>query len=335
MRQTVSQKLTWTIGALALAIASIGCDVTAAIDGMSVKGMFEKTLTVTGPVDLTVQAGSGGITIRPGASSEVKVTGHIRARESWRNRGLSAEEKVKRLEQQPPVEQGGNTIKVGEISDSNLRDNVSISYEIVAPASTRIRSRSGSGSQEIGDFTGPVDASDGSGRITIGKIAERVSARTGSGSIRIESSGPLHVETGSGSIRAAAANGSIEATAGSGSIEIGQTGPGAVDVSTGSGRITIRGAQGSVKASTGSGSISADGMVAGDWNLNTSSGTVSLTLPPDAAFDLDARTSSGSVESDHPITMAGSIDRRHLQGKVRGGGPRLDLRSSSGSIRIR
>jgi DUF4097 and DUF4098 domain-containing protein YvlB len=338
MRQNLSLKLTWTSAAMALAIASSGCDILnvgAAIGGTAVKGTFQKTLTVTGPVDLTVQAGSGSITIQPGASGEIRVTGQIRARESWRNRGVSADEKMKRLEQRPPLEQTGNTIRIGDISDPDLRENVSISYEIVAPASTRIRSRSGSGSQQIGDFAGPVEATDGSGSIRIGKIVGRVSATTGSGSIRIESSGPLHVETGSGSIHVGAADGSIEATAGSGSIELGQTGPGAVEVSTGSGGITIRGARGSVKASTRSGSITADGTVAGDWHLNTSSGTVTLTLPATAAFDLDARTSSGRVESDHPITMVGSIDRRHLQGKVRGGGPRLELRSSSGNIRIR
>ncbi|MBI3264688.1 MAG: DUF4097 family beta strand repeat protein [Acidobacteria bacterium] len=335
MIENLPSKLTWTMGIMALAIAVAGCDVTAAINGMAVKGTFQKTLTVTGAVDLTVQAGSGSITIQPGAGGEIKVTGHIRARESWRSRGVTAEEKVKRLEQRPPVEQTGNTITVGEITDADLRDNVSITYEIVAPSSTRIRSRAGSGSMQIGDFAGPVEATDGSGSIKIGKIAERVSATTGSGSIRIDGSGPLHVETGSGSIHVAAANGSIEATAGSGSIDLGQTGPGLVDVSTGSGGITIRGARGRVKASTGSGSITADGTVADDWHLNTSSGTVTLTVPATASFDLDARTSSGSVESDHPITMVGSIDRRHLLGKVRGGGPRLELRTSSGSIRIR
>lgn len=323
---------------LALAVASAGCDILNAhhgFDRFAVKGTFERTLAVTGPVDLTVQSGSGSISIQPGAATEVKVIGRISARASWRNPALSPEDKVKRLEQQPPIEQAGNTVKIGYISEPALRENVSISYEIVAPSSTRIQARAGSGSIRAADFAGPVEATSGSGSIRLGTIAERVTARAGSGSIRIESSGPVQAGTGSGSIDVLAANGSIIARAGSGSIELTQTGAGPVDVSTGSGGITIRGAKGSVKATTGSGSISADGDVAADWNLNTSSGSVTLTLPPNAAFDLDARTGSGRVDSNHPLTVTGSVDRRHLQGKVRGGGPRLDLRTSSGSIRIR
>jgi len=307
---------------IAMALALAGCDLTAAIDqGMGVKGTFEQALAVTGPVDLTVQSGSGSITIQPGAGpefKEVKVVARITARESWRKRGLSAAEKVKRIEQHPPIEQTSNAIKIGAIADADVRENVTISYEIVAPVSTRVHARSGSGSLQIGDFAGPVETSTGSGSIRIGKIAERVGASTGSGSIRV-----------------AGANGSIRATSGSGSIELEQTGPGAIDVSTGSGSVTIRGASGTVDAHTGSGSITADGTVAGDWDLNTSSGSVTLTLPSTAAFDLDARTSSGRVQSDHPLTMVGSMDRRHVQGKVRGGGPRLALRTSSGSIKIR
>jgi hypothetical protein len=61
---------------------------------------------------------------------------------------------------------------------------------------------------------------------------------------------------------------------------------------------------------------------------------VTLRIPSDARFDLDARVSSGGINSKHPITIEGTIDKRHWQGKVRGGGPLVTVRTSSGGIRI-
>ena len=307
------------LATIGVALLVAGCDVTAAIEqGVGVRGSFERTLTISGPVDLSVVSGSGSISVQPGTGSQVRVIGRITARDSWRGRGPGAEEKVRRLERNPPISDVGNTIKIGDITDEDLRDNVAISYEIVVPDTARVRARSGSGSVMVGDVAGPVNAGTGSGSIKIGKVNDRVTASTGSGSIFV-----------------AGANGSVAATTGSGSVDVAQTGAGDVEISTGSGGITIHGAKGAVTASTGSGSIDADGAVAGHWKLHTSSGSVKVTLPPNAAFDLAARTSSGRVVSDHPITMTGTIDRRHLEGKVRGGGPRLELRSSSGSITIR
>jgi hypothetical protein len=41
----------------------------------------------------------------------------------------------------PPVEQNGNAILIGQVYDPFLRQQVSISYELTVPADTRIRSR--------------------------------------------------------------------------------------------------------------------------------------------------------------------------------------------------
>jgi hypothetical protein len=62
---------------------------------------------------------------------------------------------------------------------------------------------------------------------------------------------------------------------------------------------------------------------------------VTLGLPADASFDLDAHAGSGGIESAHPVTVVGSLEKRTMRGKVRGGGPLVEVRTSSGSIRIR
>jgi DUF4097 and DUF4098 domain-containing protein YvlB len=68
--------------------------------------------------------------------------------------------------------------------------------------------------------------------------------------------------------------------------------------------------------------------------MRTASGSVTVRLPEQAAFDLEARTSSGHIESSHPITVQGTIGPREVRGKARGGGPLLELSTSSGNIHI-
>jgi DUF4097 and DUF4098 domain-containing protein YvlB len=130
--------------------------------------------------------------------------------------------------------------------------------------------------------------------------------------------------------------GPTKASSGSGSITIAQAGKGDVTVSAASGSITLAGVDGAARVSSSSGSIRIDGRRAGPWALHTSSGGITITVPPDAAFDLDARTNSGTIDSAHPVTMevTGKIDKRRIQGKVRGGGPLIEASCSSGSIRI-
>ena len=59
------------------------------------EGSFQRTLAVTGPVNLEVTTGSGSIHVRIGASTQVQVTGHIRGT-SWF--GGDPEDRIKRIE---------------------------------------------------------------------------------------------------------------------------------------------------------------------------------------------------------------------------------------------
>ncbi|MGA8142256.1 MAG: DUF4097 family beta strand repeat-containing protein, partial [Candidatus Acidiferrales bacterium] len=89
-----------------------------------------------------------------------------------------------------------------------------------------------------------------------------------------------------------------------------------------------------VHVTTGSGEINAKGTPAGDWKLRTGSGGVTVEFPAEAAFDLYAQSSSGNIETKHEIAVLGSMSPRELHGKVRGGGVRVELSTSSGTIHI-
>jgi DUF4097 and DUF4098 domain-containing protein YvlB len=295
------------------------------------EGSFERTLQVSGSVNLQVETGSGSIEVRAGSSSQVRVTGHIRAR-NWFG---AAEEAIKKLESNPPIQQSGNDIRIGHIDDPELRHNISISYEIVAPSSTQLHSSTGSGSQEISGLSDPVEANTGSGSIKISDIGSALRAHSGSGSIEIDGvKGSVYVRAGSGSIQAANVAGGFDGETGSGHLSLEQTAPGSVRAQTGSGGLELRNVHGSLQAQAGSGSIRADGEATGEWVVRTGSGSVQLRLPQNASFDLNAHTGSGRIDLNHPVTVQGSIGRKEVRGKAGGGGVPVEVQTGSGNIVI-
>jgi DUF4097 and DUF4098 domain-containing protein YvlB len=298
-------------------------------------GHFDKTLTVTGPVDLDVTTGSGNISIRPGDASKVEIHATIRAHEGWNSSGKDAELRVQYLEQHPPIEQDGNTIRIGHVDDRELMRNISISYEIVTPAKTHLHSTTGSGDQSVQGIAGPLESTTGSGDIRASSIGSDVTVRTGSGDVTLDQiNGGIHVGTGSGTIHANGISGSASATTGSGDVILTQTGSGDVEVSTGSGSVEVNGVKGGLRVGAGSGNISARGTPAGDWRMHTGSGDLTVAIPQQSSFELYAHTSSGSIDSKFPITVQGNISPRDLHGKVGSGGNLMDLRTSSGTIHI-
>jgi hypothetical protein len=296
------------------------------------EGSFERTLKVTGPVELNVRTGSGRIRVIASVGDTVKIAARLRADNSWFSGDASA--RIRQIEKNPPVEQAGNTLQLGRFADENLAKDISISYDVTVPARATVNARTGSGSIDIGDLSGPVDANTGSGSITVGRVAGPVTASTGSGSIVVTGAGSLNARTGSGSIRGSAVAGALTASSGSGSVHVAQSGKGDVNVSSSSGEVEVTGVDGAARVSASSGSVVVEGRPSAAWDIHSSSGGVTVRIPSDAAFDLDARVSSGRIETTHAITMSGTIDKQRLQGKVQGGGPLVNIRTSSGGIRI-
>jgi len=288
---------------------------SAAVAWNTPQGTFDKTLSVSGPVDLEVFTHSGDVRIRAGSSGSVQIHGKIYVGDHWF--GGRREDDVHAIEQNPPIRQDGNSIHIEYV---NYR-NISIDYEITVPEQTTVRTKSGSGDQTIEGTRGNAEATTGSGDVRLTNLQ-----------------GELRLQTGSGDVRAREVSGSVRGATGSGDIEIEESGPGDIDLHTGSGNITARGVQGSFHGETGSGEITAEGKQSGTWDARTGSGNVRLRLPSNAAFDADISTSSGSIDVGAPIemTVQGRIGDAHksIHGKVRGGGPLLRVHTGSGDIHI-
>lgn len=271
--------------ALAAAVLAL-----AAIPLFAAEATFERNLQVNGKVELTVSTGSGNIHITRGADTQVHVFGRVKS--NW---GAN-EDRVREVAAHPPIEQTGNIIRIGGHHE-NLH-NISIDYEIQAPANTILEGNSGSGN------------------ITDDEVGE--SAKLG---------------TGSGNIRAVGLQGGFSVNTGSGNIYAEQNGAGDVRAQTGSGSIELKGLKGTLRADTGSGNIKAEGSPTGDWKLETGSGSVEL-WPGSTGLLLDASTGSGSVHADREMSVQGSFNKHHVIGKINGGGPTVRVQTGSGDIRV-
>ena len=64
------------------------------------EGSFDRTLSVSGKVQLDVETGSGSIEISPGASGSVEIHGVIKASGGFFSAG-SVSEKIRRIEEDP------------------------------------------------------------------------------------------------------------------------------------------------------------------------------------------------------------------------------------------
>ncbi len=279
------------------------------------QGSFQRTLQVTGPVDLQVLTHSGDITIHPGPAGTVAISAKIFVGDNWFSGDKSAE--ISRIENNPPIRQSGNSI---QIDYPGIR-NVSIDFDITVPSDTTVHTESASGDQ------------------TVEGLHSNVNLQSGSGDMRLRDlTGDLRLHTGSGDVEVRDITGSLTAGAGSGDIRVEAKDKCSVRVHTGSGNIELHNVNGALQAEAGSGDLRIDGAQTDAWDIRTGSGNIDLHLPNTAAFDLDASTSSGRLVVDHPVSMMmqGNIERSHheVNGKVRGGGMRLTVHTGSGDVHI-
>jgi beta-lactamase regulating signal transducer with metallopeptidase domain len=250
---------------------------------------FDRNLTFSGKLDLSVSTGSGNITFTRGPANQIHIRGIVKVNRD----GDPAQ--AQQIAANPPIEQQGNTIRIGGHQE-NLH-NISISYEIEAPADSAL------------------NAATGSGNIT----------DTGVGQ-------DAKLTTGSGNVTATGIEGGFKIQTGSGNIAIDGTGQGDAKAQTGSGNIDLKGVHGSLLAQTGSGGIRAAGTPSSPWRLSTGSGTIELSTA-NAPIDLDATVGSGSI-STHAATMQTAADKHHMHVQLNGGGPEVRVETGSGSIRV-
>jgi len=112
---------------------------------------------------------------------------------------------------------------------------------------------------------------------------------------------------------------------------------GAVKAEVSNGSVTGRGLTGPVDASTTNGSVSidVDAVAEGGIKLATTNGGVQLMIPSGAKADLQAACTNGGVNvSNLTLQNRGEQSRRRVEGALNGGGPRIELGTTNGGIKI-
>jgi DUF4097 and DUF4098 domain-containing protein YvlB len=159
-----------------------------------------------------------------------------------------------------------------------------------------------------------------------------------SGAMRLEkvSAGSIRLRAASGSIRSPGLYGNTDAQLSSGSLYVSEM-QGQLQVRLSSGSAEIAGVSGGGSFSSLSGRITMEvTQLSADLDFKLSSGILDLTLPRNAAFNLDAETSSGSINV-HSGNDSYTIKNRSSVVRPIGDNPEFTIRAevSSGNITIK
>lgn len=139
------------------------------------------------------------------------------------------------------------------------------------------------------------------------------------------SNGDILVENLSGNLVLSTSNGSITATGVYGTVS----------ARSSNGDINISDVRGLGTLQTSNGNINAElPRLHEDLDIKTSNGSITLALAPTLEADLSLKTSNGSVSYSGLNIEASEIDQTLLVGALNGGGSKMNVTTSNGSIEL-
>ncbi len=292
---------------------------------------FDRSFQVTAPVRLELNNASGNTEIRGSADGVVRIHGKVTPG-GWSIFGGGAKS-VDEVAANPPVEQNGNTIRIGK--NASWFKNVSIDYQIEVPHGTEIDSDVASGGITIDNVKGPVKAGSASGYVHVYRVDSDTSVNAASGSIEVSGIGGfLRVSSASGDVKIADVKGELRVSAASGSIRIEHPGD-RVDASAASGSIEVTDANNDLKIHAISGAIQVSGNPSANryWELKTVSGSVELHVPKSAGFLLSAESTSGDIRTSIPVILE-EQSKHSLRAHIGDSAGRVEVHTISGSVNV-
>ena len=272
---------------------------------------------------------SGDIMIARGGGSEIAVeivkTARGRddadARELLKLVEVDISERNNRAEVRTRYPQGD------EMRRNNRRNfDVSVAYNVTAPAGVRVRATSISGSITAKDIRGEVSAESVSGSVRIINGGRVAAAKSISGNVEVSE---------------AEIDGNLNASTASGNVVLRRVKGRQIEVGSISGDVVLEDIDApQVEGQTVSGSVRFSGALprGGRYEFSSHSGNVSVALPGNTGFEVEATSFSGSIRSDFAIGGGGDAERARWRKSIRGivgdGSAVLELTTFSGSIVI-
>lgn len=283
---------TVTLFTLLLAVLALSACFPMMFNAAKAEATVSQTFTATAP-RVVVEMFNGGIDVTAGEGDTVKVD------VVKHGSGASQADADADLNNvQVNITQQGDTIRVtAQRADQNPLINSGASATLRVPAGSTL------------------DLRTSNGLITTAGPLAGVKAQTSNGLLTVRGAqGPIDLNTSNGAI-------------------IVDGGQGAVNADTSNGAITISALAAVVNAHTSNGAIRFSGSLAsGRHTLNSSNGSIVVTLPAEAAFQVDASTSNGNIHSDFAVADTDQSDKRLVGTVGNDPGAALEVRTSNANI---
>jgi DUF4097 and DUF4098 domain-containing protein YvlB len=220
---------------------------------------------------------------------------------------------------------GSDDVRRGSVDGDFVLDGASADVKVDS-VSGQVRLRTHAGDVKIGVVGKGAEIDTEGGDIRVRSVKAGLQARSGGGDVRVDEVGAdARLETGGGDIHLGACGGSVTAR-------------------TRGGDISVRRARGAVNADSDGGDILVEVVgreTAGGIQLATQGGDVTLILPANyrGDIDLEARAVEAGerfVVSEFPeIPVTRGAGVHVAKGKLGGGGPKVVVRTQSGTITLR
>lgn len=243
-------------------------------------------------------------------------------------------------EGRPLIKRSGNSLRV-VVKEQRLdvgEDNIP-ELTIRTPKAAALRLRA-FGRITVSGMQAPVDVASRVGRIQLNRLAGPVRARGELGNINLSKiAGKVNVRNVQGDIRVADVSGPVAATNEGGLIYIART-EGDIKADNLGGPIEIADPGAAVNAGTdvnteGHIIISANQAPLGVWRARSHLGPITVRLPGNSAFNLDAISEFGQIETSfthRPSRQPGAGNT--IKQQLNGGGPLVHLRTNNGNISV-
>jgi DUF4097 and DUF4098 domain-containing protein YvlB len=155
--------------------------------------------------------------------------------------------------------------------------------------------------------------------------------------IRMPRSAKVNLRSEDGNVIAKGLEGEFEFTTGDGRLEL-EDMDGSLQARTSDGSVRVSGRFDALELRTSDGRVEAEArpgsQLRSAWEVSSSDGSVSLKVPADLAADVELHTSDGRITTNIPIVVEGSFSHHDLRGKMNGGGNRLTVHASDGSVTL-
>lgn len=276
---------------------------------------FVRSFTVSEPLDVSVELGSGEIEISAGDITEASVS---------LEPGTAGDPDALDLIARARVDLRGNALRIDVPRPTGFRRYPDVIVTASVPAKSTVVAKAGSADVRLDGTYADVKVTAGSGDVWVDAAAD-VKINSGSGDVRLGLVTDAAVKTASGDIAIERCRDARLESA-SGDIHIPEL-DGDGQLTTASGDVELGSVTGDVQAKTASGDVTVNRASAGEVQAKTATGDVAVGVAKGTAALLDCSSITGRVSSElEPSDEPGDADERRLV---------VQARTVSGSIVIR